>query len=169
MQPRWVGDLTDAEWAVLAPLIPPARPGGRPRSVCVREVMNAILYRERTGCSWRSLPEHLPPWGTVFYYYRRWRRDGTWPRLVAALKQLRRLTRAEGGERRSLRRLVPLPPVAPAQEPAARATPGRPTPVPLSLAAPARLGGWPGAGTHLAPAPGNAGTPAARGKAWQPT
>ena len=63
-------DLTDAQWARIAPLIPPAKPGGRRRSVNVREVVNAILYFVRTGCQWRNLPHDFPPWGTVHYYYR---------------------------------------------------------------------------------------------------
>src|SRR3954471_10915680 len=66
-------DLTDAQWARIAPLIPPAIPGGRRRTVNVREVVTAILYFVRTGCQWRSLPHEFPPWGTVHYYYRRWR------------------------------------------------------------------------------------------------
>ena len=70
-------DLTDEQWALLEPLLPPAKPGGRPRSVDLREVANAMLYLLRTGCPWRSLPHDLPPWGTVWAYFRRWRDDGT--------------------------------------------------------------------------------------------
>ncbi len=80
-------DLTDAQWALIEGLIPAAQPGGRPRSVDLREVVNAILYRVRTGCSWRRLPHDFPPWGTVHYYYRRWRLDGTWDRLHDALRE----------------------------------------------------------------------------------
>ena len=61
-------DLTDAPWARIAPLIPPAKPGGRRREVNVREVINAILYLTRTGCQWRALPHDFPPWGTVHYF-----------------------------------------------------------------------------------------------------
>jgi putative transposase len=61
-------DLTDAQWARIAPLIPPAIPGGRRRTVNVREVVNAILYLLRTGCQWRNLPHDFQPWGTVHYY-----------------------------------------------------------------------------------------------------
>ena len=71
-------DLTDAQWALLAPLIPPAEPGGREREVDMHEIFNGIIYVLRSGCSWRMLPHDLPPWGTVHYYYRRFRRDGTW-------------------------------------------------------------------------------------------
>jgi putative transposase len=80
-------DLTDAQWARIAPLLPPALPGGRPRSVDLREVLNAILYLTRSGCSWRLLPHDLPPWGTVHYYYRRWRLDGTWQQIHDSLRE----------------------------------------------------------------------------------
>jgi putative transposase len=83
---RYPSDLTEAQWERLAPLIPPALPGGRPRSVDIREVINAIFYLNREGCVWRALPHDLPPWGTVSYYYRRWRRDGTWQRIHDALR-----------------------------------------------------------------------------------
>jgi transposase len=79
-------DLTDAQWARLAPLLPPPRPGGRPRSVDLREVVNGVVYRGREGCPWRALPHALPPWGTVHTYFRRWRRDGTWQRVHDALR-----------------------------------------------------------------------------------
>lgn len=81
-------DLTDAQWTVLAPLLPPTRPGGRPRSVDLREVLNGILYVLRNGCTWRALPHDLPPWGTVWWYFRTWRRDGTWEQLHDALRPL---------------------------------------------------------------------------------
>ncbi|HED04159.1 MAG TPA: transposase [Candidatus Fraserbacteria bacterium] len=71
-------DLTDGQWALIAPLLPAAKPGGRPRTVSLSEVLNAIFYLVRSGCSWRMLPHDLPPWGTVHYYYRCWRLDGTW-------------------------------------------------------------------------------------------
>src|SRR3954453_9956667 len=64
-------DLTHAQWARIATLISPAKPGGRRRSVNVREIVNAIVYFVRTGCQWRNLPHDFPPWGTVHYYYRR--------------------------------------------------------------------------------------------------
>ncbi len=78
-------DLTDAEWAILEPLVPPAGTGGRPRTVDVREVMNGIFYRVRTGCQWRALPHDLPPWPTVHDYHRRFRLAGAWQAMNDAL------------------------------------------------------------------------------------
>ena len=78
-------DLTDGEWTTLQPLIPPPKPGGRPRQVDLRAIVNAALYVHRNGCSWRSLPLDFPPWETVYSYVRRWKQDGTWERMLAAL------------------------------------------------------------------------------------
>ena len=64
---RYPTDLTDTEWAILEPLIPPEKPGGRPRSVDMREIMNAISYVLRGGISWRMLPHDLPPWKSVYH------------------------------------------------------------------------------------------------------
>jgi putative transposase len=80
-------DLTDAQWAILEPKIPPAKPGGRPRSVNMREVIDAILYLNRSGCSWRMLPNDFPPWGTVHYFYRRWRMCGVWKKIHDTLRE----------------------------------------------------------------------------------
>lgn len=90
-------DLTDAQWERIEPLIPPAKPGGRPRSVEMREIVNAILYFTRTGCQWRNLPHEFPPWGTVHYYYRRFRLDGSWQRVHDALREQVRIEK-EGRE-----------------------------------------------------------------------
>ena len=82
-------DLSDAQWRVLEPLIPPPKPGGRPRSVDIREVVNAILYVARNGATWRALPHDYPPWRTVYHYFRyfrAWRRDGIWERVHDALR-----------------------------------------------------------------------------------
>src|SRR5713226_4234359 len=79
--------LTDQEWAILSPLIPPAKPGGRPRTVDMRAVLNALLYVDRTGCQWRALPHDFAPWSTVWTYFRTWRNDGTWKRLHTALRE----------------------------------------------------------------------------------
>lgn len=84
---RYPSDLTDTEWAILQPLLPPGKAGGRPRRVDLREVCNAIFYVLRGGISWRMLPKEFPPWQTVYDYFRRWRRDGTWERINDALRQ----------------------------------------------------------------------------------
>lgn len=80
-------DLTDEQWRTIEPLIPCAEPGGRHRSVNMREVVNGIVYLLRTGCSWRQLPHDFPPWGTVHYYYRRFRLDGTWEHIHDRLRE----------------------------------------------------------------------------------
>ncbi|HTO80870.1 MAG TPA: IS5 family transposase [Methylomirabilota bacterium] len=82
---RYPSDVTDAEWALAAPLIPPAKRGGRRRSVDLREVANAIFYLLSTGCQWRALPKDLPPKTTVYDYLDLWSWDGTLLRLHHAL------------------------------------------------------------------------------------
>ncbi len=79
-------DLTDAQWEELEPLLPPAKPGGRRRSVNMREIINGILYVLRGGIPWRMIPHDLPPWGTVWWHFREWRNDGTWERVEEALR-----------------------------------------------------------------------------------
>lgn len=71
-------DLTDAQWELIAPFVLPETGGGRPRTTDVREVVNAIIYVLRSGCAWHLLPHDFPPSGTVYDYFRRWQRDGTW-------------------------------------------------------------------------------------------
>src|SRR5262245_39251884 len=78
-------DLNDAQWALLEPWIPPPRPGGRPRKTNMREVVNAIFYLNRQGCTWRALPHDFPPWKTVYNHFEAWNRDGTWDRILTAL------------------------------------------------------------------------------------
>jgi putative transposase len=85
-RPAYPSDLTDAQWRVLEPLLPPAKPGGRPRCADLREVVNAILYLARNGATWRALPHDFPPWRTVYHYFRAWRQDGTWERVHDALR-----------------------------------------------------------------------------------
>jgi putative transposase len=80
-------DLTDEQWKLIEPVIPPAKPGGRPRKVNMREVVNAVLYLNRTGCSWRMVPHEFPPWGTVHYYYRVFRLTGLWPQIHDRLRE----------------------------------------------------------------------------------
>jgi putative transposase len=84
-------DLSDSEWAILEPLIPPPKVGGRPCRWTRRELLDGMYYAFRSGCAWRLLPHDLPPWQTVYHYFRLWRLDGTWEALNAALReQLRR-------------------------------------------------------------------------------
>src|SRR4051794_27827824 len=83
----YASDLTDAQWAVLQSLVPPAKHGGHPRDLDMREVVNTILYLNRTGCQWAMLPHDLLPKSSVYDYFARWRDDGTWQRLVDALRQ----------------------------------------------------------------------------------
>ena len=82
---RYPSDLTDAEWALAAPLVPPAKRGGRKRTVDVREVLNGIFHVLSTGCQWRALPKDLPARSTVHDYFVRWHCDGTLGRLHHAL------------------------------------------------------------------------------------
>jgi transposase len=82
---RYPSDLTDAEWALVEPLIPPAKHGGRKRTVDVREVLNAIFYVLSTGCQWPALPKDLPPKSTVHNYFMLWEWDGTLERIHHAL------------------------------------------------------------------------------------
>ncbi|MCC5661249.1 transposase [Nostoc sp. XA010] len=80
-------DITDADWEILQPLIPPAKTGGRTRTVDMREIINAMLYIQKSGYSWRLLPHDLPPWPTVYNYFRTWRRSGVWEKMNQALKR----------------------------------------------------------------------------------
>jgi len=78
---RYPSDLTDAEWALVEPLIPAAKRGGRRREVDVREVLNGLLYVLSTGCQWRAVPKDLPPKSTLFSYFDLWNWDGTLGRI----------------------------------------------------------------------------------------
>lgn len=78
---RYPSDLTDAEWGLVEPLIPPAKRGGRRREVDVREVLNGLLYVLSTGCQWRAVPKDLPPKSTLFSYFDLWNWDGTLGRI----------------------------------------------------------------------------------------
>jgi len=79
-------DLTNTQWKLIRPLIPAAKPGGRPRKYDMREVINALLYVNREGCSWRALPHDFPHWKTCYNFFRAFAADGTWDRLVTALR-----------------------------------------------------------------------------------
>ena len=71
-------DISHSQWAILEPLIPAPKAGGRPRKVDLREIINAIFYVLAAGCAWRLMPHDLPPWTTVYHYFRSWRIQGTW-------------------------------------------------------------------------------------------
>ena len=90
---RYPSDLTDEEWALVEPFIPPAKRGGRRRTVDVREVLNGVFYVLATGCQWRALPKDLPPRSTVQGYFYRWRDDGTWHWINRALVTIERQRR----------------------------------------------------------------------------
>lgn len=79
-------DLTTAQWRLARPLIPAVKPGGRPRKYDMREVLDGILYVTREGCSWRAMPHDLPHWKTCYNFFRAFEADGTWDRLVTALR-----------------------------------------------------------------------------------
>ena len=87
---RYPSDLTDAEWQILAPLLPPPAETGRHRCWPMREVMNAIFFVLRGGCPWRMLPEHFPPRQTAYRWFTRYRDDGTWENLNHQLVMLDR-------------------------------------------------------------------------------
>ena len=82
---RYPSDATEEEWTEVAPLIPPARRGGRKRTVNIREVFNGLLYVLSTGCQWGALPKEFPPRSTISYYFGRWEAEGTLRRIHAAL------------------------------------------------------------------------------------
>ncbi len=86
MRKPYRSDLTDAQWQLIQPLLPPAKSGGRPRSVDLREVVNTLFYQARTGCQWDYLPHDLAPKGTVWDYFVAWHKDGTWQQLLDALR-----------------------------------------------------------------------------------
>ncbi len=92
----YTSDLTDDQWNELAPLLPAAKPVGRPRTVDLREVINGpdCIGVLRSGCEWRMLPHDLPPWGTVWWYFREWRRDAIWERIHETLRP--KVREAEG-------------------------------------------------------------------------
>jgi putative transposase len=85
-------DLNNKEWAVIKPYVPKPKTGGRPAEHSRREIINAIAYVLRSGCAWRLMPHDLPPWSTVYDYFRQWRIDGTWERINTALREKLRTT-----------------------------------------------------------------------------
>src|SRR5215207_5669966 len=98
---RYPLDLTDEQWAIVGPMLPPTKQsirGGRPRTVDMREVINTILYLNRTGCQWDMLPHDLLPKSTVYEYFATWRRDGTWQHMMDALRAAVRMQQAPSQE-----------------------------------------------------------------------
>jgi putative transposase len=91
-------DLTDEQWELIEPLLPTAKPGGRPRKTDIREVVNAIFYLLRTGCAWRLLPHDFPPPGTVYDYFRAWTKNGTLWRIHDTLRRLVRVAAGRNEE-----------------------------------------------------------------------
>jgi len=91
---RYPSDLTDAEWEILEPLIPAISPLAVNVKYARREIVNGILYVMRSGCPWRLVPHDLPDWGAVYYYFRKWRKDGIWDEIQKGL--LKRVRKAEG-------------------------------------------------------------------------
>jgi putative transposase len=89
----YLSDVTDAEWAVLEPLVTPATRRGRPRRHPLRRILNATFYLVRSGCAWRLLPREFPPWKTVFHDFRTWRLEGTWQHVQTVLRERLRLHR----------------------------------------------------------------------------
>ena len=97
MRKPYPSDLSDAQWRLIEPRLPGPKAAGRPIEYERREVVNAIFYVVRTGCSWRSMPHDFPPWRTVYYYFMTWRRQGLWQRLNDLLReQVRRLAGRHG-------------------------------------------------------------------------
>ena len=91
-------DLTAAQWAILEPLMPAQKPTGPRLRVDRREVVNAIGYVLRTGCQWRYLPEGFPNWNTVYWYFARWRDDGTWEQINDRLRRQERVRQGRDPE-----------------------------------------------------------------------
>ena len=88
-------DLTDEQWTLLEAYLGQRTGPGRPPTLALRAVVNALFYQARTGCQWRAVPHDLPPWGTLWWYFRRWRDDGVWERVNAALRERVRVRRGQ--------------------------------------------------------------------------
>ncbi len=83
-------DLTDQQWCIISPLLPINKGRGRPPELDLQLVLNAILYLVRTGCQWRNLPKDFPKWQSVYYYFRKWSKDGTWQTINETLRKMER-------------------------------------------------------------------------------
>lgn len=84
-------DVTDSEWDIIMPLFPPPATTGRPPTLPLREIFNAIKYITRSGCAWRLLPHDFPGWESVYYYFQKWKNDGTWMRIHDSLREQTRI------------------------------------------------------------------------------
>ena len=87
---KYPSDLTDEQWELLQPLVPKNTGTGRPTTVDLREIVNALLYIKQTGCPWRYIPHDLPPRSTVRYYFEQWTHDGTFEAIMARLRERER-------------------------------------------------------------------------------
>ena len=96
MRKPYPSDVSDEEWAILEPLIPPAKTGGKARTTDMRDVLNAIFYVNKSGGQWRMLPHEFPKWQTVYFYYNTWRKAGLWSEWNARLRE--KVRRSEGRE-----------------------------------------------------------------------
>lgn len=85
-RPAYPSDLTDEQWEVVEPLVPAISAEAAYHVHTRREIVNAILYVLRSGCSWRMLPHEFPAWGTVYHYFRQWQRDGVWDQILHTLR-----------------------------------------------------------------------------------
>ncbi|MGW5973877.1 IS5 family transposase [Streptomyces sp. NPDC055186] len=93
LRTRYSTDLSDPEREIIRPLVPQVKPGGRPAKHARREILDALAYWLRAGCAWRLLPHDLPPWQTVYHYWRQWRKEGVWERMPATLRERERVQR----------------------------------------------------------------------------
>lgn len=89
-------DLTDNEWSIIEPLLPPPNKEGTPRKVDIREVIDAINYLLKSGCSWRLIPHDFPDWRSVYYYFRIWKSKGIWKRIH---DKVRKKVRQQAGKK----------------------------------------------------------------------
>jgi transposase len=97
-EPRYPSDLTDAQWALVEPLVPAVGTGGRPAKHPRRAIVDAILYLVRSSCSWRQLPSDFPPWQTVYWYFTRWEADKLTDRMLQALRAQVRVQQGRNAE-----------------------------------------------------------------------
>jgi putative transposase len=96
MKRLYPSDLTDFEWEVVKDLIPPSKKGGGKRRADIRQILNACFYLTKTGCQWRMLPHEYPPWGTIYWYFAVWKKDGTFEKIH---DKLVKIVRAQQGKK----------------------------------------------------------------------